>query len=86
MYSKFAAIFWLFFFKLLSEAFHKAAIASLISASVLPLAIAFSMRASEIFSFEPSASKSLVKGISNFSATSLTFSLLMSDGDVPEFY
>ena len=57
---------------------HKAAIASLIWASVFPLAIAYSINASEIAAVEPKASRSLVKGISSFFAIALTFSLLMS--------
>lgn len=50
------------------------AIAALISVSDLPAATAFSMRASEMAEFDPSAIKSVVNGTPNFDAISLTFS------------
>lgn len=44
------------------------------------------MSASEIAALEPKASRSFVNGMSNFLATNFTFSLLMSDGAVTDFY
>ena len=68
------------------QVIHKEAIASLISASVFPLAIACSISASEMASFEPNASKSFVNGISNFLAIYFTFSLLISAGAIFDSY
>lgn len=55
---------------------HKVAIAALIWASDLPAATAFSIKASEIAEFDPSAKRSGVNGIPNFCAISLTLSWL----------
>jgi len=65
-------------FHLLVFAFHKVAMASFIYASVLPLAMACSISASDIAALEPRARSSFVNGMSNFLAISLTFSLLVS--------
>lgn len=53
---------------------HKAAMAALIYASVLPRATAFSINASEIAELDPSLEISSVNGIPSFEAISLTFS------------